>query len=112
MNKKEWHVYILECCDDSIYTGVTNNIEKRMRVHASGKGSKYVARKGFRQLIASKPCHDKSHACKCEYEIKQLSRNKKIEWFWNKEKTNQKKLTENIPFCPDNISANNTENLW
>ena len=77
MNKKEWHVYILECCDDSIYTGVTNNIEKRMRVHASGKGSKYVARKGFRQLVASKPCHDKSHACKCEYEIKQLPRNHK-----------------------------------
>ena len=79
--EKQWHVYILECCDGSYYTGVTNDIEKRMKTHAQGKGSKYVYKKGFKELLYSKECKNKSEACKCEYEIKQLPRNKKLNWF-------------------------------
>ena len=40
--KKPWFVYILECQDGSFYTGITNNISKRMKVHNKGNGSKYV----------------------------------------------------------------------
>ncbi len=79
--KKQWHVYILECQDGSFYTGVTNNIDSRMKVHAEGKGSKYVCQKGFKKLLRAKPCKDKSDACKCEYEIKQLPREEKLDWF-------------------------------
>jgi putative endonuclease len=79
--EKQWQVYILKCQDGSFYTGVTNNIEARMKTHASGNGSKYVKRKGFKELLKSKPCKDKSEACKHEYQIKQLPRNQKLEWF-------------------------------
>jgi putative endonuclease len=72
---------LLECQDGSFYTGTTNDIEKRMKAHASGKGSKYVARKGFKELLRTKACKDKSDACKQEYEIKQLARNEKLNWF-------------------------------
>jgi len=80
-NQKIWYVYILECMDESLYTGVTNDIDKRMKAHANGTGSKYVRRKGFKQLLRCKECEDKSDACKCEYFIKQLSRNEKLDWF-------------------------------
>lgn len=76
-----WFVYLLECRDGSLYTGVTNNVEHRMRTHATGKGSKYVARKGFSRLLHAKICTNKSEACKSEYQIKQLPRNDKLLWF-------------------------------
>ncbi len=78
---KQWYVYILECQDGSYYTGVTNDIDKRMDAHAQGKGSKYVYQKGFKKLLFAEPCKDKSHACKCEWEIKQLPRGEKLGWF-------------------------------
>lgn len=81
--KDKWFVYILECLDDSYYTGVTNDVDKRMNAHAEGKGSKYVYRKGFKKLISTIPCKNKSDACKAEYQIKKLSRKEKLEWFEN-----------------------------
>lgn len=81
MGEKKWFVYILECSDGSFYTGVTNDLDKRMGVHASGKGSKYVREKGFRKLLRSMECKDKSEACRFEYEIKQLPRSEKMGWF-------------------------------
>jgi len=79
--ERGWYVYILECQDGSYYTGVTNNLDKRMDKHATGKGSKCVARKGFKQLLRSRERKDKSDACKAEYQIKQLPRGEKLEWF-------------------------------
>jgi putative endonuclease len=79
--EKSWYVYILECCDGSFYTGVTNDLDSRMKVHASGKGSKYVCKKGFKKLLRAKECKDKSDACKCEYAIKKLPRCEKLGWF-------------------------------
>lgn len=79
--KSKWHVYLLECKDNSYYTGITNNLEKRMKAHQNGTGSKYVKAKGFKQLLKSKPCKDKIQASKFEYQIKQLTKDKKLEWF-------------------------------
>lgn len=79
--EKQWFVYILECQDGSYYTGVTNDLEKRMKAHAEGKGSKYVRQKGFKELLKAKLCKDKSDACKKEYQIKQLKRNDKLAYF-------------------------------
>jgi putative endonuclease len=75
---KKWFVYILECMDGSYYTGVTNNIKKRMVAHKSSKGSKYVVSKGFSRLISFKACSNKSEALKLEYKIKQLPKNEKL----------------------------------
>jgi putative endonuclease len=81
MEEKAWCVYILECLDGSYYTGVSNDVEKRMKVHKSGKGSKYVRRHGFSHLIATKVCGSKSEACKEEYWIKKMPRNEKLNAF-------------------------------
>ena len=79
--QKRWFVYILECQDGSFYTGVTNDIDKRMKTHAEGKGSKYVKAKGFKKLLASKEGLTKSDAHKSEYQIKQLPKWEKLDWF-------------------------------
>lgn len=81
MLQKSWFVYILECLDGSFYTGITNNLEKRMKIHKEGRGSKYVKRKGFSKLIISKEFPDKSSALKTEYQIKQLPKKEKLDYF-------------------------------
>ena len=81
--KEEWSVYLLECLDGSYYTGITNDLKKRMATHKSGKGSKYVLSHGFGQLIASKKYPNQSEALKAEYAVKQLSRNNKLAFFIN-----------------------------
>lgn len=81
-DKRIWYVYILQCNNNSLYTGVTNDLHKRMKIHESGKGSKYVNAKGFRQLLKFKECLSKSDAHKAEYHIKQLkSQSQKLAWF-------------------------------
>ncbi len=79
--KKLWFVYILECQDGSFYTGVTNDLDKRMKTHAEGKGSKYVRRKKFKKLLRAKECFDRSDAQKAECEIKKLDKWDKWGWF-------------------------------
>jgi putative endonuclease len=79
MDKTSWYVYVVECLDGSLYTGITTNLEKRMRAHKNGTGSKYVRSRGFCQLIAAKPCTSKSAALKEEYQLKKLSKEEKRE---------------------------------
>ena len=81
VSKNEWVVYLLECLNGSLYTGVTNDIERRMEKHSSGRGSKYVRANGFGKLVAKRICLDKSDACRKEYHVKTLSRDEKINWF-------------------------------
>lgn len=83
MEKKQWFVYILECKDNSLYTGISNDIEKRMKAHKTGKGSKYVASKKFKRLLHTIKAVDKIDAAKIEYKIKQMQRNDKITFFVN-----------------------------
>jgi putative endonuclease len=78
MKQNKWCVYILECLDGSYYTGITNDIEKRMKAHEKGNGSKYVVSRGFGRLLCSKDYPNKSSALKAEYKIKQLPKNKKL----------------------------------
>jgi putative endonuclease len=77
----EWFVYILECYDESLYTGITNDLEKRMIAHKKGVGSKYVRAKRFKKLLHVISVVDKVQASKIEYHIKQLERNDKITFF-------------------------------
>lgn len=84
MNSKSfWFVYILECNDNSYYTGITKDINKRMEAHKLGKGSKYVHNKGFKKLLFAKSCINKSDASKKEYQIKKLNKIEKLDWFRN-----------------------------
>ena len=74
-----WVVYLLLCSDDTLYTGITNNLEKRIDAHNKGKGAKYTKGRGPVSLIKSFECPDKSAALKLEYKIKQLSHKEKLE---------------------------------
>ena len=76
-----WFVYLLECRNGAFYTGVTNNVARRMKLHKSGRGSKYVKRFGFKQLLRVQECESRSDACQKEYAIKQLPKWAKLSWF-------------------------------
>lgn len=73
-----WFVYILECNDGSLYTGITTDVDKRISTHNSGKGSKYCKSRLPVILKAKFPSEDRSSASKEEYRIKQLSRQDKL----------------------------------
>ncbi|MDR1017579.1 MAG: GIY-YIG nuclease family protein [Lachnospiraceae bacterium] len=73
-------VYILRLNDDSLYTGWTNNLEKRMETHKAGKGSKVVRAKLPFELVHVEKYNTKEEAMKREYEIKhKLSKKEKEE---------------------------------
>lgn len=79
--EKSWFVYLLECQDGSFYCGVTNDLEKRMKAHAEGKGAKYVKSKRFKCLLHFKECENRSVAQKHECYVKTLYKYDKIDWF-------------------------------
>lgn len=74
-----YYLYILKCGDSSLYTGITNDIEKRLTAHRIGKGSKYVRSHLPFQLIYQEKYDTKEEACKREFEIKHWSRIQKIQ---------------------------------
>ena len=73
------YVYILRCNDDSLYTGWTNNLEKRIKAHSDGKGAKYTRARVPVELVYFEVFEDKIEAMKREYAIKQLKRKEKLE---------------------------------
>lgn len=74
-----WYVYILRCGDGTLYTGITDNVEKRFAAHCAGKGAKYTRGRGPLKLVYTEELPDKSAALKREIQIKRLSRKEKLE---------------------------------
>jgi len=74
-----WFLYILKCSDNSLYTGITNDIHKRLASHKAGKGSKYVRSHLPFILIHQEEFATKEEACKREFEIKHWSRAEKVQ---------------------------------
>lgn len=75
----EHTVYILRCRDNSLYTGYTNDLEHRLKMHESGKGAKYTRGRGPFQVMFIEKFPTKEAAMKREYEIKQLTRKGKLQ---------------------------------
>ena len=73
-----YYLYILKCSDDSLYTGITNNLEQRFQIHKNGKGSKYVRSRLPFKHIYTENFINRSNALKKESLIKSWSRNEKI----------------------------------
>lgn len=73
-----WIVYILCCRDGSLYTGITNDLPKRLKTHAAGKASRYTRSRLPVTLAHEEPQPTKSHALKREAAIKQLPRRAKL----------------------------------
>ncbi len=77
--KNSWKVYIVRCSDDSLYTGVTKDLDRRVNEHNSGSGAKYTRSRTPVKLVWSESKSSRSKAQKREHEIKSLSRDKKLQ---------------------------------
>ncbi len=75
----EWFVYILECADGTLYTGITDDIPKRLAAHDLGRGAKYTRGRGPLKLVYRESCTDRSQALRREAVIKRLTREKKLQ---------------------------------
>ncbi len=73
-----WIVYILQCADGTLYTGITNDLDRRMAEHEAGQGAKYTRGRGPFQLVYNEVCEDRGQASKREFEIKSLNREQKL----------------------------------
>ncbi|MHB9287725.1 GIY-YIG nuclease family protein [Halobacteriales archaeon Cl-PHB] len=71
------HVYVLRCGDDSLYTGYTTDVERRLAEHRDGDGAKYTRGRTPIDLVHVESFESRSAAQSREYDIKQLSRREK-----------------------------------
>ncbi len=69
-----WQVYIILCSDNSLYTGISNDVERRMQQHASQRGARYFRGRQPQQLVYLESGHDRSSASRREAAIKKLRR--------------------------------------
>jgi predicted GIY-YIG superfamily endonuclease len=73
-----WRVYLLRCGDGTFYAGITNDLDKRLDAHRSGKGARYTRGRGPLQLVHEEAAPDRGAASRREHELKRLSRADKI----------------------------------
>ena len=75
-----WFVYILRCKDDSLYTGVCTDLERRLLEHngCNKKGARYTRARRPVRMVYQENCDDRSAACKREAAIKKLTRKQKL----------------------------------
>lgn len=77
--EKTWYLYILECRDGSLYTGITDDVQRRLEQHNAGKGAKYTRGRGPLRLCYQEECGSHSEALRREFQVKRLSRMEKID---------------------------------
>jgi putative endonuclease len=77
--EKQWHLYILECSDGSLYTGITNDLDRRLGKHNAGTASKYTRVRRPVVLKFTEPCGTRVQALVRECQVKELPRSKKLE---------------------------------
>ena len=81
MRVKSWFVYILLCDDNTLYTGITTDLKKRLKEHQSGQGAKYTRSRGAKEIVYSKEYSNRSEAAVREAELKKLTRVEKMKLF-------------------------------
>jgi putative endonuclease len=75
-----WSLYVLKCKDGTYYTGITNDLSRRVQQHNEGTASRYTRNRGPVKVIFQEPCRGKSSALKKEYAVKTLTRKMKEEY--------------------------------
>jgi len=80
---KSWVIYLLECKDGTLYTGITNDLEKRLASHNAGIGAKYTRGRRPVTLLEFKTVTNQSEALRLEYQIKKLPKLQKRAFFKN-----------------------------
>jgi putative endonuclease len=72
-----WFIYLIECKNGRLYTGITPDLEERFRKHSTGKGAMFTRLNAPLKMIAAMPCSNRSAASKLEYVIKKLTHDQK-----------------------------------
>ena len=83
---RPYYCYIVRCCDNTLYTGITNDLERRIAVHNQGKGAAYTASRRPVELVYSEYAGPKGEALRRELQIKALTRAQKLELIRNQKK--------------------------
>ena len=78
--RRSWYVYMAECGDGSLYTGITNDVEKRLAAHNAGRGAKYTRSRLPLKVLRRRRCADKGKALSLEFKIKSWSAKEKRLW--------------------------------
>ena len=73
-----WTVYILRCGDETLYTGIARDLEKRLEQHREGEGARYTRGRGPLELVYQEKFTDRASAQKREMEIKRMDRSRKL----------------------------------
>jgi putative endonuclease len=73
-----WCVYLLRCGDGTLYAGITNDLDKRLAAHRTGRGARYTRGRGPLKLVHCEPAEDMSAALKREHALKRLPRRQKL----------------------------------
>lgn len=73
-----YYVYLLQCADGSIYTGITTDVARRFAEHKAGTASHYTSARGAKKIIHTEKCADRSSALRREAAIKKLPRAQKL----------------------------------
>lgn len=78
-----YYLYILQCSDKSLYTGITTNVKRRFEEHKAGKGGHYTSAHRVVKIVYTEEHKDRSSASKREVEIKMWTRKRKLEFIKN-----------------------------
>ena len=89
-----YYVYIIQCDNDTLYTGYSKDVDKRMRLHMKGKGARYLRIHKPKNLIYVEKCASRAEAMKEERRIKLLSHNQKLRLSKKKLKTQKPQRTD------------------
>lgn len=73
-----YYIYLIECADGTLYTGITTDVKRRFKEHQSGRGGAYTRARGVKKLLYSEKCGTRSEALKREAEIKSWPRDRKL----------------------------------
>lgn len=73
-----WFIYILECADQSLYTGITNNLERRFKAHTAGRASRFTRTRRPVIIRYRESCKSRTQALIREYAVKSLPKKKKL----------------------------------
>lgn len=83
--KQIWYLYILRCRDNTLYTGITVDVEKRFAAHSAGRGAKYTRGRGPLELVYRERCGTHSDALKRERIVKSMRRSQKEKMIFDAE---------------------------
>ena len=75
-----WFVYLIECVDGSLYTGIATDVARRYGEHVAGRGARYTRSRPPRALLGRVPCADRSAALKAEHALRRLDPAGKRAW--------------------------------